>query len=276
MDNEYLQEQKKKREKLFGYIFLAWFICSFIGFFIIDDDNYMIMNLGQYFLVFGLMVIFKAKKYEKLIAIPLALIGLSCIIIPYFMMHPELVPSGVDLDDVIVLLILCGFLITGLCAAAVPILKRKHLKEICTDEVQATVVDYAVSTSRKGNTLRLSEDKTCVPDVVCCLSNSMEYYEVECGNHHQSDFNDKCDKLKSITQNLFFVAPNKETVEKKLKPQIEAWINARGRSQLKLSGVVVYLTSISELAAQRWTYVFNMQSDKPIYTASSAPKQINK
>ena len=32
MDNEYLQEQKKKREKLFGYIFLAWFICSFIGF----------------------------------------------------------------------------------------------------------------------------------------------------------------------------------------------------------------------------------------------------
>ena len=134
----------------------------------------------------------------------------------------------------------------------------------------------SVSTSRKGNTLRLSEDKTCVPDVVCCLASSMEYYEVECGNHHQSDFNDKCDKLKSITQNLFFVAPNKETVEKKLKPQIEAWINARGRSQLQLSGVVVYLTSISELAAQRWTYVFNMQSDKPIYTASTAPKQINK
>lgn len=134
----------------------------------------------------------------------------------------------------------------------------------------------SVSTSRKGNTLRLSEDKTCVPDVVCCLSNSMEYYEVECGNHHQSDFNDKCDKLKSITQNLFFVAPNKETVEKKLKPQIEAWIKAHGRSQLQLSGVVVYLTSISELAAQRWTYVFNMQSDKPIYTASTAPKQINK
>lgn len=134
----------------------------------------------------------------------------------------------------------------------------------------------SVSTSRKGNTLRLSEDKTCVPDVVCCLSNGMEYYEVECGNHHQSDFNDKCDKLKSITQNLFFVAPNKETVEKKLKPQIEAWIKARGRSQLQLSGVVVYLTSISELAAQRWTYVFNMQSDKPIYTASTSPKQINK
>ena len=134
----------------------------------------------------------------------------------------------------------------------------------------------SVSTSRKTNTIRLSENKTCIPDVVCCLAGGMEYYEVECGNHHQSDFNDKCDKLKSITQSIFFVAPNKETLEKKLKPQIEAWIKARGRSQLQLSGVVVYLTSISELAAQRWTYVFNMQSDKPIYTASTAPKQINK
>ena len=164
---------------------------------------------------------------------------------------------------------------------------QKVIREHGSAEHGYTILDAAqilkdtgkyrsVSTSRKGNTLRLSEDRSCIPDIVCCLSNSMEYYEVECGNHHQSDFNDKCDKLKSITQNLFFVAPNKETVEKKLKPQIEAWINARGRSQLQLSGIVVYLTSISELAAQRWTYVFNMQSDKPIYTASVAPKQINK
>ena len=79
-----------------------------------------------------------------------------------------------------------------------------------------------------------------------------------------------------ISQTLMISVTNKETVEKKLKPQIEAWIKARGRSQLQLSGVVVYLTSISELAAQRWTYVFNMQSDKPIYTASTSPKQINK
>lgn len=164
---------------------------------------------------------------------------------------------------------------------------QKVIREHGNAEHGYTILDVAqilsdtgkyrsVSTSRKGNTLRLSEDRTCIPDIVCCLPNAVEYYEVECGNHHQSDFNDKCDKLKCITQNLFFVAPNKETVEKKLKPQIEAWIKARGRSQLQLSGVVVYLTSISELAAQRWTYVFNMQSDKPIYTASVAPKQINK
>lgn len=153
MDNEYLQEKKKKREKLFGYIFLAWFIISFVGFFIIENEDYMTMNFGQYFLVFGLMVIFKAKKYEKLTALPLALIGLSCIVIPYFNIHPELVPADVDLDTILVLLILCGFLAAGLSAVVVPISKRKHQKEVCTCEVQATIVDCAISTSKKGSTV---------------------------------------------------------------------------------------------------------------------------
>ncbi len=130
----------------------------------------------------------------------------------------------------------------------------------------------SVSMSRKGNSIRLPDGRTCVPDIMCCLSNGVEYYEVECGNHHQSDFNEKCDKLKSITQNLFFVTPNRETVEKKLKPQIEEWIKVTGRQQLQLSGVVVYLTSISDLAAQRWTYVYNMQNDKPIYTSANTDK----
>ena len=101
----------------------------------------------------------------------------------------------------------------------------------------------------------------------------VEYYEVECGNHHQSDFDDKCDKLKSFTRNLFFITPNRETAEKKLKPQIEQWIKARGRSQLLLSGVTVYLTGISDLAQDRWTYVYNMQDEKPIYTPAPTKKK---
>lgn len=131
----------------------------------------------------------------------------------------------------------------------------------------------SVSMSRKGNALRLNDGRTCIPDIVCCLSNGVEYYEVECGNHHQSDFNEKCNKLKSITQSLFFVSPNRETVDKKMRPQIEGWIKATGRQVLHMAGVVVYLTSISDLAAQRWTYVYNMQSDEPVYTATPAPKK---
>lgn len=131
----------------------------------------------------------------------------------------------------------------------------------------------SVSMSRKSNSVKLPDGRTCIPDIVGCTKDGIEYYEIECGNHHQSDFNEKCDKLKGITQNLFFVAPNRETIEKKLKPQIEKWIETSGRYILQISGVVVYLTSISELASGRWTYVFNMQSDIPLYTASTTQKK---
>ena len=131
----------------------------------------------------------------------------------------------------------------------------------------------SVSMSRKGNLIKLPDGKVCIPDIVCCLPSGIEYYEVECGNHHQSDFSDKCNKLKSFTQNLFFIAPNRETVDKKLKPQVDQWIKEVGREQLLLSGVTVYLTGISDLAAGRWTYVYNMQDDKPLYTPAPIAKK---
>lgn len=146
------------------------------------------------------------------------------------------------------------------------------IKDVC-QILKDTGKYRSVSMSRKSNMIKTSDNRTCIPDIVCCMKDGIEYYEVECGNHHQSDFNDKCDKLKSITPNLFFVAPNRETVDKKLKPQIEGWIRTHGRQLLQISGTVVYLTSISDLAAGRWTYVYNMQDDKPIYTASNTPKQ---
>lgn len=131
----------------------------------------------------------------------------------------------------------------------------------------------SVSMSRKGNYIRLPDGKSYVPDIICCLDNGVEYYEIECGNHHQSDFNEKCDKMRSITQNLFIVAPNREAMEKKLKPQIEQWIKTVGISILQIAGVVVYLTTISDLAGQRWTYVFNMQNETPVYTAAPQAKK---
>lgn len=121
-----------------------------------------------------------------------------------------------------------------------------------------------VSMSRRGNTITLPNGKVCIPDVVCCQPNSIEYYEVECGNHHQSDFNDKCNKLKSITQNLYFVTQNKSDAENKIMPQIKNWIATCGKEQLRLSGVTVYLTTITDLAMQKWSYVFNMKDDAPI------------
>jgi len=121
-----------------------------------------------------------------------------------------------------------------------------------------------VSMSRRSNLVKLNDGRSFIPDIICCQSNSIEYYEVECGNHHQSDFNDKCNKLRSATQNLYFIGPNKEKVDSILRPQIEAWIESVGKNVLRIAGVVVYLTTISDLASQKWSYVFNMKDEKPI------------
>ncbi len=122
----------------------------------------------------------------------------------------------------------------------------------------------SVSMSRRSNMIAMGNGKSCIPDVVCCGKNSVEYYEVECGNHHQSDFNDKCNKLKSITPNLYFITSNKDVAEKRLKPQIEQWIKSCGLQALRYAGITVYLTSISDFAMQKWTYVFDMRSEKGI------------
>lgn len=132
----------------------------------------------------------------------------------------------------------------------------------------------SVSMSRRGNTITLPNNRLCIPDIVCCQTNSIEYYEVECGNHHQSDFNDKCNKLKSITQNLYFITQNKEIAENRLKPQIEKWIASCGKEQLRLTGITVYLTSITDLAMQKWSYVFNMKDDKPICIENESEETI--
>lgn len=153
MDNEYLQEKKAKRGKIFGYIFLIWFICSFIGFFILENVYYMVMNFGQYFLVFGLIAFFNTKRFEKFISLPFILVGLCCVVIPYCMLHPELIPTDVNWETVIVLLMLSGFILAGLAAIFIPLFKRKYQKEVCTYEVQATIVDYDTTISDNGNTL---------------------------------------------------------------------------------------------------------------------------
>lgn len=136
----------------------------------------------------------------------------------------------------------------------------KDVKQILED----TGKYRSVSMSRRSNTIKMPNGRVCIPDIICCLNNSIEYYEVECGNHHQSDFNDKCNKLKSITQNLYFITPNRDIAEKRLKPQIEQWIKECGKERLRMTGIVVYLTSISDLANQKWSYVYNMKTDEPI------------
>lgn len=153
MDNEYLEEKKRKRSKFLGILFIIWFVASIVGLLIFQGTLYCVMIFGQYFLVFGLIPLFAAEKLEKMISIPFLLVGICCIVIPYLIMNPHLIPKEVDWDKVIIILILCGFILAGLFTIIFTLGKRNHLKKVCTDEVNATVVGYDTTRSDNGNTL---------------------------------------------------------------------------------------------------------------------------
>ncbi len=134
----------------------------------------------------------------------------------------------------------------------------------------------SVSTRRRGNAIDLGEGKRCIPDIVCCGEGFIDYYEVDCGNHRQSEFEDKCNKLKSITKNLYFVAPTREDMLDKLKPQIEKWISSCGGPlALAKSNVTVYLTSLYDLAAGKWVYIYNMESEEPVCLVKFRRREIS-
>ena len=123
----------------------------------------------------------------------------------------------------------------------------------------------SVSTKRRANTISLDGGRRCIPDIVCCGNSTIDYYEVDCGNHRQSEFEDKCNKLKAVTKNLYFIATTRDEMVDKLKPQIEKWIaSCGGPYALKQSGVTVYLTSLHDLTAGNWAYIYNMESEEPV------------
>lgn len=123
----------------------------------------------------------------------------------------------------------------------------------------------SVSTKRRANAISLAGGKRCIPDIVCCGNSAIDYYEVDCGNHKQSEFEDKCNKLKSVTKNLYFLATTRDEMVDKLKPQIEKWIaSCGGPYVLKQSGVSVYLTSLHDLSCGKWAYIYNMESEEPV------------
>ena len=123
----------------------------------------------------------------------------------------------------------------------------------------------SISTHRRVNTINLDGGRRCIPDIVCCGDGYIDYYEVECGNHKQSEFEDKCNKLKAVTKNLHFIAPTREDMINKLKPKIERWISSCGGPLvLGKSSVTVYLTSLYDLSVGKWVYIYNMESEEPV------------
>ena len=123
---------------------------------------------------------------------------------------------------------------------------------------------YGVSMDRSRNTIQLHDGRECIPDVVGLRKGEMDLYEVECGNHHQADFDNKLNKLTRVTKCINIVGPNRNVVTKKLKKQVENWIVYNGRIDLLRRGIIVRLTTITDLKNDKWTYIYDMTMDEPI------------
>lgn len=123
----------------------------------------------------------------------------------------------------------------------------------------------SVCTNRKANTQKLPNGRLSIPDIICSNSNGItDYFEVECGNHTQGDFNDKCNKLSMITKEIRFIVPNNDVMTSRLIPQIQGWIQKRGLKTLRNAKVTVYLTTMTKLFQQEWAAVFDMSSNMPV------------
>ena len=125
--------------------------------------------------------------------------------------------------------------------------------------------DYeSVSTSRKVNYIKLPNGKACIPDVTCAKKGQIDYYEVECGNHNQEDFNDKCNKYRMVSKTIHFIVPQNEVL-KTIQGQISGWIKScGGHENLKKGDMVVKVTTMKKLLENKWELVYDMNSDEPV------------
>ncbi len=122
----------------------------------------------------------------------------------------------------------------------------------------------SVTTGRRDNFIKLENGRSVIPDIIATFSDETDYFEVECGNHKQIDFNDKCSKLATITDRIIFIGRSFDAITNILKPQIEKWINNVGREQLHQLDKTVYLASIIDIKKNRWSYVFDMEHKDPL------------
>lgn len=121
-----------------------------------------------------------------------------------------------------------------------------------------------ITISRRDNFIRLENGRSVIPDIIATFAEEQDYFEVECGNHKQIDFNVKCSKIATITDRIIFIGRSFDAITNILKPQIDKWITSIGRERLCQLDKTVYLASIIDIKKNRWSYVFDMEYEEPI------------
>ena len=134
----------------------------------------------------------------------------------------------------------------------------KEVKKVLEDK---EIYDE-ISTGRDENFIRIGDGRACIPDVICKSGDKRFFYEVECGTHKQLDFNEKCNKLSMLTREIIIVGQNRQIVGGNLKRQVENWIDKEWESLIKWD-VEVYLTTITDLKNDKWTYCYGLETSEP-------------
>ena len=118
----------------------------------------------------------------------------------------------------------------------------------------------SVSDRNRKNPIKIKEGISYIPDIICIDNNDVKsYYEYECVNHTQTNFNGKCNKMCSVTSVLNFIVPNR-TCADKIRGEIGKWIENRGEGSLK--NVTIRINTVSQLGEKNlqenknWKYVF--------------------
>ena len=120
-----------------------------------------------------------------------------------------------------------------------------------------------LTTGRSENYIPYNDGGACIPDIIGYGPNGKVFIEVECGNHNQQDFDDKCERLKALSRTLVFVVKNRSDARIKLLPQIQDWIR-HNRDRLRMSQICVCLASVTDLRKGKWSYIIDPDNDEPI------------
>lgn len=107
-----------------------------------------------------------------------------------------------------------------------------------------------VSIDRKKNTIQLKNGKKYIPDIVGSIDGkTWDYFEVERGTHTNEDFNDKLNKMYSVTRTFHFIAQNEETLNI-IKEKVEKWLLSR---DTKPTSLTIKYTTTSHLNKRNWS-----------------------
>jgi len=104
--------------------------------------------------------------------------------------------------------------------------------------------------SRKENTIVIPEVGTYIPDIVATNDNSEkpDFFEVERGTCSQKELNLKCDKMRHVTQILYFIAVDRKAMNT-IEKMISRYMLDNGS---KLKGLKFVLTTMNKLSVGIW------------------------